>query len=324
MTDELTQAPPQEVILYDPMQIENKVKLEALRLGLQTILDGVSSIVWTEQNINQDLLAPARNAVKTLRDFIDAKKRPHLNANTALEKSYKEVTTLIISESTAKASEKKVLAEKMAEEKKKQDEEKKRVEEIEAHIVNFITNCTTNVLRSESERSMSVIEMAIGSQLSRKSYFAEYYDEFVEKIKPLRELISQRKAIIKERDQLETKREKASGEELEGIVERKGDLSINLIQNQSEMYNAVEAAQPAKTYVGQSTAPYVVPSRRQWTYEVTDLKELHKSNPQLVTIEPNTNAIRQLISEYRTKGELKDDSEINLKGLRIFQEKTYK
>jgi hypothetical protein len=120
------------------------------------------------------------------------------------------------------------------------------------------------------------------------------------------------------------KREAAEGAALEEIRERKGDLSIHLMQNQSEMYNAVEAAQKTETVVGQSTAPYVVPARRQWTYEVTDLELLHKSNPGLVSIEPNTAAIRELISTYRKDSKLKEGEEINLKGLRIYQEKIYK
>jgi hypothetical protein len=72
-----------EVILYDKSAIINRLKIEAARLNLQNLLDGVSAIEWTRENIAQDLLAPARDAVKALKDFKDAGKRPHLDANTA-------------------------------------------------------------------------------------------------------------------------------------------------------------------------------------------------------------------------------------------------
>ena len=85
-----------------------------------------------------------------------------------------------------------------------------------------------------------------------------------------------------------------------------------------------EANQPTPTYVGESTAPFVVPARRQWKFEVTDLKLLNVKYPELVTIEPNEAAIRQMLSDFRKKGELKDGCEINLPGLRFYQDKIYK
>ena len=95
-----------EVVLYDALAIENKMKLEAARLGLQNLLDGISAIQWTEENINQDLLAPAREAVSALLKVKDDGKRPHLDANSAFEKAYKELTGLIIPTAAAKAEEK--------------------------------------------------------------------------------------------------------------------------------------------------------------------------------------------------------------------------
>jgi hypothetical protein len=160
--------------------------------------------------------------------------------------------------------------------------------------------------------------------MARKAFFAEFLPEFIEKIKPIQALIKGRKDMIRERDKLEEKREAATGDNLSNILDRKEDLSIGLLQNTVEMYSAVETAQPTETYVGQSTAPYVVPARRQWKFEVTDLELLHKKHPELITIEANEAAIRQLISYYRNDGQLKDNIDINLPGLRIYQDKIYK
>ena len=313
-----------EVILYDALAIESKMKLEAARLNIQNILDSVSAIHWTEENINEDLLAPARNAVSQLKDFKDKGKRPHLDANAAYETAFKEVSTLIIEAATKKSNEKKVLATKIEAERAKIDAENRRLSEIKAHITSFITDSTASVTKATTAPEIAKIEMSIGSQLSRKAYFGDFYDEFVEKIAPIRELISSRKKLLAERNKLETKREDAEGAELADIVEQKEDLSIGLIQNQVELYDAVEKSSQFNTYVGQSTAPEVIPSRRQWKFEVTDIKTLHTKHPELVTLEANDAAIRVLISKYRTEGQLKDGIDINLPGLRIYQDKIYK
>lgn len=47
-----------EIVIYDQLAIESKMKLEASRLGLQNLFNGISAIQWTEENINQDLLHP--------------------------------------------------------------------------------------------------------------------------------------------------------------------------------------------------------------------------------------------------------------------------
>lgn len=313
-----------EIVIYDQLAIESKMKLEAARLGLQNLLNGISAIQWTEENINQDLLAPAREAVTALLKVKDDGKRPHLDANAAYEKAYKELTGLIIPTAAAKADEKKKLALKMEAERQKIEAENRRVAEIQSYISKFITDCTSNVISAVTANDIAAIEKIIGSQMARKAFFAEFLPEFIEKIKQIQALIKGRKDMIRERDKLEEKREAASGDQLSEILDRKEDLSIGLLQNTVEMYSAVETAQPTETYVGQSTAPYVVPARRQWKFEVTDINLLQKKHPEFILIEVNEPAIRELIANYRKSGQLKDNIDINLNGLRIYQDKIYK
>jgi hypothetical protein len=312
------------VVLYDQLAIESKMKLEAARLGLQKLLDGISAIQWTEENINQDLLAPAREAVDALKKIKEKGKRPHLDANTAYEKAYSELTGIIIPTASAKAEEKKKLAQKMEAERQKIEAENRRVADIQTHISKFITQSTTDVLNAKTANDIAAIERVIGSQMARKAFFAEFIDEFLEKIKPIQALIKGRKDMIREQGKLEEKRESATGDKLAEILDKKEDISIGILQNTVEMYSAVENVQPTETYVGQSTAPYVAPARRQWKFEVTDLGLMHKKHPELITIEANEAAIRQLIADYRKGGQLKDNVDINLPGLRIFQDKIYK
>jgi hypothetical protein len=306
------------VILYDAAAIETKMKLEAARLNIQNILDGISSIEWTRENINQDLLAPAREAVTKLTEFKDKGKRPHLDANSAYEKSFKESVGLIVQQATEKAAEKKKLADQIEKERAKIAAEQQRVAGIQKQINDLVTDFASKAVNCHDDLQIAGFERLIGSQLSRKAFFAEFYDDFVAKIKPIQELIGKRKDLIRENKKLDKK------QQTDEISERKEDISIELMQNQVETYIAAEKSSPIPTYVGESTAPFVVPARRQWKFEVTDLKLLNAKHPELVTIEPNEAAIRQLLSDYRKNGDLKENGEINLSGLRFYQDKIYK
>lgn len=305
------------VVLYDAAAIEGKMKLEAARLNIQNILDGISSIEWTRENINQDLLAPAREAVTKLKEFKDAGKRPHLDANTAYESMYKQLTGLIIQQSTEKAEEKKKLALEIEKERAKISAENARIAAIKKEIFDLVTDFAAKTVNCKDDAELTRIERLIGSHLSRKTYFSEFYDDFVTQIKPIQALIGERKDLLRKKRKLESKPE---NEEIAFEIE---DIEIGLTQNQVETYIAAEA-KPIETYVGESTAPYVVPARRQWKFEVTDLKLLNVKYPELVTIQPNDAAIRQMLSDFRSKGELKDGGEINLPGLRFYQDKIYK
>jgi hypothetical protein len=245
-----------------------------------------------------------------------------LDANTAYETAYKEVSSLIIAAAEAKANEKKALAQQIEREQAKIRAEVARIDNIRNFINQYITNAASNVLQCETDLQIIAIEKNMGSQLARKAFFEEFFDEFAEKLAPVKELIASRKAIIREKMKLERNTE-ADSEEL---AEKKEDLVIGLMQNQVEMHDIVDRNYSAgvQSYVGQSTAPVVVPARRQWKFEVTDLDLLHKKHPELITIEANEAAIRQLLSDYRGKGQLKDGIDINLPGLRFYQDKIYK
>jgi hypothetical protein len=308
-----------EVVLFDPMAIESQMKIEASRLNIQNLLDGISAITWTRENVTQDLLAPAREAVSKLKAFKDAGKRPHLDANSAYEKMYKELTDLIIGQAEQKAAEKKKLAIEIEKERAQIEAEKNRIAGINNEINRLATFYVGEVVNCHDDAKIVAVEKAIGAQLSRKAFFAEFYDDFVAKIKPIQTLIGERKDLLRQKAKLEKKAD------TEDVSEKAEDIEIGLMQNQVEAYIASEYRQPQiNTYVGESTAPVVVPSRRQWKFEVTDINLMMKKHPELITIEANEAAIRQMLSDYRKKGELKDGIDINLPGLRFYQDKIYK
>jgi hypothetical protein len=317
-----------QVIILDKYEIERKIKMEAIAANYQGILDSVGSITFTRDNVSQDLLQPARKVLEQLKKTKDEIKRPHLDANTQAEAAYKELAQpleMLISE---KIAEKTKIANEIEKERRLIEAEKRRIKEVTDYINSFFTN-SVNWLIKEAKTSNDIVtlERRIGVELSRKNYYGDLYDSFVDKCDQIRKILAERKDFIRQTEKLDQKLQKIDGNEEKKaeIIEEKEDLSIFLLQNKTELQKeAYITPHDLGVMVGESTSVPVVAARRQWTYEITDIHELYKRHPELCVIEPNTAAIRAFSSQIRAQQENVAKTEINLPGIRLYQDKKYK
>lgn len=319
----------QQVVLFDKYEIEKRLKREAMAANYQAILDAVGSIRFTRENVAEDLLAPARKVLDDLKKTKDEIKRPHLDANTEAERVYKELSQPLQQLVDDKIREKTKIANQIEAERQQIEAEKRRIEGITDYIKHFFTESVNYLLRQNvTSQDIVKLEMRIGNELSRKSYYGDLYPIFVAKTDEIRKIIAERKEFVRRAEKLDKELAKNSDnqEKVAEILEEKEDISIFLLQNKTELQEEATSVSPQDLgiHVGESTAMPVIAARRQWTYEVTDIGELYRKHPELVKIEPDAAAIRAFSTKIRSQSENIGKNEINLPGIRFYQEKKYK
>jgi hypothetical protein len=317
-----------QVVLFDHNEIEKQIKLAAIGAKYQDVLNDVAAIEFDRSNVAQDLLAPARQVLESLKAKKDEIKRPHLDANAKAEEIFKELAAPLERLIKDKVSQKAALARQIEAEQRQIEAEKRRIKEVTEYINHFYNESIKFLLKSDiTSKQISSLEMRIGSELSRKAFYGSLYDTFVEKTNNIREKITERKEFVRRKEKLDKELVKnaADEEKVAEILEEKEDISIWLLQNKTELQQeAVISAAEIGVMVGEQEPVGTIAARKQWSYEVTDIHELYKRHPELVNLEPNAAAIRAFSTSIRNEKENKDKVEINLPGIRLYQEKRYK
>lgn len=319
----------------NPAQITNAVakaifNIELTKLGYQKVLQSVEDVVWTRENIDMDLLAPAKFVASKLTDKKEEIKRPYIDAGKIIQNEYNSVFNPLNDALSRKANEKKILADTIQKEANEAIAEQERLRSINSAMASFISDITNQITGADNDKMISAIEMRIGSEIARKNIYQEMLPQMkaqCEELKPLikmqKDYIKQLKATTKSQDEA-----MAAGNEDKAIEMReKADvLKETIEENKLRLQQkAFEQVENSGTEVGIPTINSPKPTRRWWTWEVKDINLLYKKRPDLVELVPNKQKIDEVFDKMKASGDFSNGkSEIILSGIRFFEEKSFK
>jgi signal transduction histidine kinase len=187
--------------------VQSVFGLELAAENYQKLLQDAENIVFTRENINQDYsaLKQLRDLRTVLKKSKDAKKRPFIDANSAIEDAYKELDKPIEDVLARKTAEFQKVNEEIKAENLKIQQEQQRKVEIQQSITSFINNTTTSITNAITDSEIVRIQKAIGSEKAIVSYYKEYIDVLKESCDNLNSLINSRKSFIRESEEIKKK-----------------------------------------------------------------------------------------------------------------------
>ncbi len=318
----------------NPAQITKELvkasyQIEKTRLNYEAVLQQAESIVWTRENINEDLLAPAKFVAAKLTEKKDKDKRPFIDAGKVIQNEHNDVFNPLNDAISRKAFEKKQLADVIQKEKDVADAEIRRISNIDATIFKFILTVTEDISMADNDKVIAAIEMRIGSETTRKNIYQEKIKDLKQQCENLRPLIKKQKEYIRTLNAASTQQKAAekSGDEARAVElrEKADEIKEFIDENKIRIQQkALEQIENNETYVGEPTDDAPSATRSWWKWRVDDVKLLSKKLPSLTMISPNKEAIDALLAEKRDSGELKGMNEFRLPGLTFYLEKSYK
>jgi len=226
-----------------------------------------------------------------------------------------------------KSAQKAQIATQLEHERRQADEARMRVNTIVSSMNDFVINVTNFCKAAKEPEDLVKLERRIGTELSRKAFYAEFYDDFAAKMSSLRQLIAQQKTVVRELSTISEQKAAAidAGEMSEAMehIEALEEVSGKLESMQSElMVAAFSATSSIESYVPEHNAPEVKPKRTEMRYRVSDINKLQKNHPQLVSLIVNEVAAKEFLRVNKKYLGEKDD-EKDFGGIVIFKNKKY-
>lgn len=324
----------QSILPSNPAQITKEVvkasyNIEITRLNYQAVLQATEDIVWTRENIHQDLLAPAKFVAAKLTDKKEMDKRPLIDAGKVIQGEYNSVFNPLNDAISRQAEAKKKLADQI---QREEDEANAAIARHNAEIKSvsdFITFVTNEITESDTDFKIVLIEKKIGSETQRKNLYGSQLQSLKDQCEGLKPLITKQKEYIRVLAELNKSKESAlkKGDEDTAVVMRhkaedlKEVIDENKLRLQQKAFEQIETSD-VMVGIPVDTAPNA--RRTWWKWRIDDIQLLAKKMPELVELVPNSKKIDEILKQKRDSGEFDGKREEKLFGITFYQDKSYK
>lgn len=307
--------------------VKAKFNKELTALDYQKALDRFKALTVTMENVAsvQESLKRVRAFLGKLQDIKEQGKKEALAECRMWDAAYNDVYGSLNELLIEKSNELQKIVNKIDEENKKKEAERLRIEGINKEIDDFILQTSAQIAGTVDTDELIAIEKLIGSHKANKSRYQEFLPDLVSRCNELVPMIKKQKEHIAELEKIAKAKKKA---------EKKGDdkALLELMEKETAVKDQLDEKkiQIQETAINQATRPSttVVPEttnlsfrRKQWKWEVKDVKELYKKMPHLVDLVPNKEKIDDLLRTKKADDSLKDTEEVIINGIRFYLDK---
>lgn len=302
---------------------------EKVRWNYNKMLQGLAGMQVTKENLQTEYpeFKEADKFVKALDIWRKSEANPFNTVDSLFLEVYKEITEPILAALTSLKAQVKTAREANAFEIAQAKQEQARKDLIVKTLGDFINNCTTYIVTATTDDQIILVEKRIGSEKSKKNFYAEYYQELVDKCEALKTTITVQKRKIQELQKANEEFEAAlkanddttaSGlkEKIELINEQLAENSIRLQEKAFE-----QSINISQDQVGQPELNVTKGKTTRWKWKVDDVIFLQKKFPQFTKVVTNDEAIEAFMKEQREAGLFKTQEEqIKLNGITFYKE----
>jgi flagellar biosynthesis/type III secretory pathway chaperone len=301
--------------------------LEANKKNYQLLLQNLSSVTVTKDNVNDDLTKDGREILSSLTNKKDEESAEPLQWHKDIMSAYKSLYDPLKEQIDRINSEKKIVAAEIKAEADKQLAEQMRINNAKTAIVSFTNKIANLIANATTDNDVVSIEKMIGTEKTRSTVYQEFVPELIEKCDALRPQIKEQKENIRRLQKIEEQEKKAleSGSIYEATALREEKEQIQQVIAETGIRIHETAYEQATTIdiVAPEVADVTPKGRTNWKWRVDDIKLLQKKMPHLVKLVPDDDAIELLLKTKRADGSLKDKMEENVFGLIFYNDKSF-
>lgn len=320
------------VVDKDLAKAKINLALTTAQLNIQAVQDKVDSLVYNEDNIQEisDIIRAIKNIERGVETAFKEGKAPYLEGGKAWDAAKNDLTGLLATIRSKPDKEYTKLCQAVEKRKREADAETARKKGIEDLLNTTILDFSQEITACKTSAELVSIQARINAEQGKKSAYQEYLPSLVERCAELNPLLKEQKEAIKQWEGLEkdtqTAIETGNDELLLEIESKKeeigGKIHETRIRVEEQAINSSIRGHGGGGFT--QTFPEIKTKRRTWKHEVKDIAALYKKFPDLVTLTPNDEKIKEILKNKIADGETKDREEINYLGvIRFFVDKKY-
>ena len=301
--------------------------LEASKRNYQELLQSISAITVTRDNVNEDLTKDCRDALKALTDEKDRQSVEPLQWHRDIMYSYKSLFDPLKEQVDRVLAGKKAVTAIVQAEIDAQVAEQNRINNAKSAIINFCNGVAVKIAESKTDDDIVNIEKMIGREKTKHNIYQEFMPDLILQVDGLRPQIKEQKETVR-------RLQEAIEQEKKAVLENDFVAQANL-REQKELLELEIADRGIriheKAFEQASTIDILVPEiaetvpkgRTNWKWRVDDIKLLQKKMPHLVKLVPDDDAIELLLKTKKADGSLADKMEDKLFGITFYNDKSF-
>jgi hypothetical protein len=325
----LRSVPPDKIT---KQQILALISTETVRWNYNKMLQGLNSMKITKDNLKESYpeLKEADNFIKSITEWRKEQSRPFSEVDMLFLEVAKEIIAPVLEATTSIKSQVKIASEANAAEIAQAKKEKDRRDLITSTLASFINQVTSDIMLATTDNQIVLIQKRIGSEKSKKGFYAEYWQELVDKCEALNSTINEQKNKIRELTELNSELEKAlkSNDDSKAVdIKEQIELTnYELMENSIRLQERAfeQSINISIVEVGQPDVSVAKSRTTRWKWRVDDIDVLRKKSPLLTKIVPDEVKIEQFMKEKRDEGLFKtNEPELYMGGITFYKEKYY-
>lgn len=311
-------------------QIVALFNTETIRWNYNKMLQGLQGMSVTKENLKSEYseFKEADKFIKSITDWRKAQAAPFNSVDALFLEVSKEIIEPISAELQRLKVQVKAASDANAAEIAQARKEQERKDAIVRSIGTFINNCTTYIVTATTDDQIVLVQKRIGSEKSKKTFYAEYWQELADKCNSLDVLINQQKEKIREIKKMNDEFEQAlknnddtkATELKEGLELANMELVENSIRLQEKAFD--ESLSISTVEVGQPDLNVTKGKSNRWRWKVLDIDFLRKKFPAFTKVVLDEEKIEAFMKEQREAGLFKtEETEIQVNGITFYKEK---
>jgi hypothetical protein len=301
---------------------------EITRKEYQSVLQNLEYIKPTKENLKEcnGKMDEIESVIKKIMDFGTDTGSPYFKAHKAILKSVKDVLAPILTKVTSIKADIKTKNDELLADLAEAAAKQARIDNIKNTMIMFINNCTQFIALATTDKQIVNIQKRIGTEKSKKGFYAEFYDELVGKCDALTALINERKEFIRKQSELSAAAETAlKNDDAEAAAEIKeqqeqleSDMEENILRLQEEAFNQISNDTPV---IVPEPVGEALEGRNYWRWEIVDMNKVYKKHPEFIILEPNKETLDKYMSENREQWKKDGKKEFLFDGIKFFIKK---
>jgi len=301
--------------------------LELNKAKYQQVLQNLSAIQVTRDNVNEDLTKDGREILKLIVEEKDKQSAEPLQHHRDIMYQFKSVHDPIKEQLDRIGAQKKEVVSVVQAEKNAQVAEQNRINNAKTAIITFCNGVAVKIAEAKTDNDIVTIEKMIGLEKTKKNVYQEFLPDLILQVDGLRPQIKEQKESIRELQKVA---------EAEKIALETGDIQAATDLKDKKEYYEQEIADRGiriheKAFEQASTIDILVPEiaetvpkgRTNWKFRVDDIKKLGKAMPHMVKTIPNDEAINLQLATMKKDGSLTGKDELYWNGITFYNDKSF-
>lgn len=307
--------------------IKASFDVELSKHNYHKLLQSLSSITVTRDNVGEDLTKEGREILRILEDEKDRQAAEPLRWHRNIMQVYKEAKEPIEEQVNRILAQKKELALKLRREQEAQFAEQERISRAKSAIISFCNGIATKIAAAKTDKEIVEIEKAIGIEKTKKYLYQEFLPELIAQVDNLRPKIKEQKEAIRLLNEIKKQEAEAAAandiDTITSIKEKKDRISEEINERAIRIHEAAFEQASSIEVVVPEIAESVPSGRSKWRFRVDDIKLLQKKMPHMVLVVPNEEAIKNHLDTLKRDGSLVGKDEFKWNGITFYNDKSF-